>query len=88
MLLPILVAALASSEAVQTAEASVVDLTDLKETEETLEKEEEVCLNDYEDIHEVRVRIGNFITRVYHQKRPHSVLGYLTPMEFEQQNLT
>ena len=50
-------------------------------------KEEEVYLNDYEDIHEVRVRIGHFITHVYHQKRPNSALGYLTPMEFEQQNL-
>ena len=50
-------------------------------------KAEEVYLNDYEDIHEVRVRIGHFIEQVYHQKRPHSALGYLTPMEFEQQNL-
>ena len=50
-------------------------------------KEEEVYLNDYEDIHEVRVRIGHFIEQVYHQKRPHSALGYLTPIEFEQQNL-
>ena len=50
-------------------------------------KEEEVYLNDYDDIHEVRVRIGHFIQQVYHQKRPHSALGYLTPMEFEQQNL-
>ena len=50
-------------------------------------KEEEVYLNDYEDIHEVRARIGHFIEQVYHQKRPHSALGYLTPMEFEQQNL-
>ena len=23
-----------------------------------------------------------------HQKRPHSALGYLTPMEFQQQNLS
>ena len=50
-------------------------------------KEEEVYLNDYEDIHQVRVRIEHFIEQVYHQKRPHSALGYLTPMEFEQQNL-
>ena len=52
-------------------------------------KEEEVHLNVYEDIHEARVsRIGHFITQVYHQKRPHSALGYLTPMEFQRQNLS
>ena len=50
-------------------------------------KEEEVHLNAYEDIHEARARIGQFITQVYHQKRPHSALGYLTPMEFQRQNL-
>ena len=51
-------------------------------------KEEEVYLNDYEDTHEVRVRIGHFITQVYHQKRLYSALGYLMPMEFEQENLS
>ena len=51
-------------------------------------KEEEVHLNDYEDITEVRERIGHFITKVYHQKRPHSALGYLTPIEFQRQNLS
>ena len=45
-------------------------------------KEEEVHLNDYEDIHEARTRIGHFIEQVYHQKRPHSALRYLTPVEF------
>ena len=50
-------------------------------------KEEEVHLNDYENITEARKRIGHFITDVYHQKRPHSALGYLTPMEFQKQNL-
>ena len=50
-------------------------------------KEEEVHLNDYQDIHEVRDRIGHFIEHVYHQKRPHSALDYLTPMEFQKQNL-
>ena len=48
---------------------------------------QEVHLNNYENITEARERIGHFITQVYHQKRPHSALGYLTPMEFEQQNL-
>ena len=39
-------------------------------------KEEEVHLNDYEDITEARERIGQFITQVYHQKRPHAALVY------------
>ena len=51
-------------------------------------KEEEVHLNDYENMTEARARIGHFITQVYHQKRPHSALGYLTPVEFEQKNLS
>ena len=51
-------------------------------------KEEEVHLNDYQDIHEARERIGHFITQVYHQKRPHSALAYLTPLEFQRQNLS
>ena len=50
-------------------------------------KEEEVYLNDYENIYEARERIGHFITQVYHRKRPHSALGYLTPFEFQRQNL-
>ena len=51
-------------------------------------KEEEVHLNDYQDIHEARERIGHFITQVYHQKRPHSALGYLTPMEYQRQTFS
>ena len=51
-------------------------------------KEEEVHLNDYEDITEARQRIGQFIRQVYHQKRPHSALGYLTPMEFQRKTLS
>ena len=50
-------------------------------------KEEEVHLNDYDNITEARKRIGHFIEQVYHQKRPHSALGYLTPAEFERKNL-
>ena len=48
-------------------------------------KEEEVDINDYQSITEARDRIGQFIRRVYHQKRPHSALGYLTPMEFQRE---
>ena len=51
-------------------------------------KEEEVQLNAYEDIHQARDRIGHFIRQVYHQKRPHSALGYLTPLEFQRKNLS
>ena len=51
-------------------------------------KEEEVHLNDYDDISQARTRIGHFIEQVYHQKRPHSALGYLTPIEFQRQNLS
>ena len=51
-------------------------------------KEEEVHLNDYEDITEARQRIGHFITQVYHHKRPHSALDYLTPIEFQRKNLS
>ena len=50
-------------------------------------KEEEVHLNDYDTITQARARIGHLITQVCHHKRPHSALGDLTPMEFEQQNL-
>ena len=50
-------------------------------------KEEEVHLNEYQNIHEARTRIGHFITQVSNQKRPHSALGYLTPLEFERKNL-
>ena len=51
-------------------------------------KEEEVHLNDYQNIYEAREHIGHFIRQVYHQKRPHSALGYLTPMEFQRKTLS
>ena len=34
-------------------------------------KEEEVNINEYENITEARDRIGDFLTNVYNQKRPH-----------------
>ena len=46
-------------------------------------KEEEVDLSEYRDLAEVRSQIRHFIEAVYNQKRIHSALGYMTPMEFE-----
>ena len=51
-------------------------------------KAEEIHLNDYQDIHEARERIGHFIEQVSNQQRPHSALEYLTPIEFQRKNLS
>ena len=48
-------------------------------------KEEEVNLSEYRDFDDARRRIGYFLDEVYQHKRIHSALGYLTPVEFEQQ---
>lgn len=46
-------------------------------------KEEEVALSSYADFTEAYQQLGRFIDEVYRHKRIHSALGYLTPMEFE-----
>lgn len=46
-------------------------------------KMEEVYLKDYQDFEEAEENIGQFIEEVYNQKRLHSSLGYLPPVEFE-----
>ena len=46
-------------------------------------KQEEVYRNEYRDFHDVRASMGEFLERVYNQKRLHSALGYLPPAEFE-----
>lgn len=48
-------------------------------------KEEEVELSDYRDFAEARTQICHLIDRVYNVKRIPSSLGYLTPIEFEEQ---
>ena len=48
-------------------------------------KEEEVDLSDYLDFADAYHQIGRFLEDVYLRKRIHSSLGYLTPIEFENQ---
>ena len=46
---------------------------------------EEVLRNEYRDMAEARASIPELLEKVYNQKRLHSALGYLPPVEFEAQ---
>jgi putative transposase len=47
-------------------------------------KYEEVYRQEYRDLSEARASIERFLEKVYNQKRLHSALGYLPPVEFEE----
>jgi transposase InsO family protein len=48
-------------------------------------KEDEVDLSEYQDYWDAYRQMGQFLEDGYMQKRIHSSLGYLTPVEFESQ---
>ena len=50
-------------------------------------KYEEVLRNEYRNLAEARAAIKEFIERVYNQRRLHSALGYLPPVEFEKREM-
>jgi putative transposase len=46
-------------------------------------KWEEVYRSEYRDLRDARLRIGEFLQKVYNERRLHSALGYVSPVEFE-----
>jgi transposase InsO family protein len=46
-------------------------------------KYEEVHRNEYRDMAEASKEIGTFLEKIYNQKRLHSAIGYVPPVEFE-----
>lgn len=50
-------------------------------------KTEEVYLNEYRNLAEAKKYVFKFINQVYNTDRLHSSIGYLSPAEFEQQEL-
>ena len=46
-------------------------------------KQEEIYVNQYRDLEDLRVHIEEFLEQYYNRLRMHSALGYLSPEQFE-----
>jgi transposase InsO family protein len=49
-------------------------------------KYEEVYRTEYRDLAAARAALGEFVERVYNDKRLHSALGYMSPNDFEREH--
>ena len=49
-------------------------------------KYEEVYRTEYRDLPAARAALGEFVERVYNDKRLHSALGYMSPNDFEREH--
>ena len=49
-------------------------------------KEEEIYCSEYETLEELERNLEDFLDNYYNHQRLHSALGYVTPVEFEQQS--